>query len=334
MIYDNLLKYSFEFIKESGLLKVPEKTLREVEEWALSVYFNMMHDYYFLPKLKQLGPSDLKPLEKVDIFSETKPNNYYKRKELIELLIECKRFITKKISPNTTFYIKSPFSDKLFSFGAVFLLEDSPYRKGFWNSEEIKYQNDIENDDIFKLGFLTLLFDAKIDYPYDIDKIEIKANEIKITVRHELQHMMQTLIKCEHGQINSDKVQLGKNIRETNFDNENLTHYHRDVEFYTDLNDSIELFKSIIVKIPLFLHQFYFDSWIAIFSVNSFWQKLESPEVKMFFRKQRITLERKFSFYEKELKQNGSMFESWKLHEPEKYKKAVKEFYKEVEYLL
>jgi hypothetical protein len=112
-MFESLLKYSSIFLKEAGLLKVPEKTLREVEEWALSVYFAEMHDYYFLPKLKELGPSD--PKEKNDIFS-VKSNSYYKQKELKEVLLECKRFITKKISSNTTFYIKSPFSDKLFSF--------------------------------------------------------------------------------------------------------------------------------------------------------------------------------------------------------------------------
>lgn len=344
MKYNDLLKYSFEFVKNAGLLKVPEKTLREVEEWALSVYFTRMCNSYFLPKLKELGPPDLK--KNMDIFS-FKSNNYYQRKELEEVLLECKRFITKKISANTTFYIKSPFSDKLFSFGAVFLLEDSPLRKGYWNSQEIKYQSDIEDDDIFKLGFLTLWFGEKdIVYPYEATKIETKANEIKRIVRHELQHMMQTLIKCEHGQIYSDKVQLGKDIRETNFDIEKsniydrtLIHAHQNAEFYTDLNDSIDEFKNVIRKIPKIIHKFCFEYWIAKIDINIFYGELEKLNtlIESFGKKIQLN-SRNFSLNfpeQKELlKDNNEMFRSWRNHEPEKYKKAVKIFYNEVQDLL
>lgn len=342
-MFEILLKYSSIFLKEAGLLKVPEKTLREVEEWALSVYFARMHDHYFLPKLKELGPPD--PEENTDIFS-MKSNNYYKRKELKEVLLECKRFITKKISANTTFYIKSPFSDRLFSFGAVFLLEDSPLRKGYWNNQEIKYQGDIEDNDSFKLGFLTLWFGEKdIGYPYEATKIEPKANEIKRTVRHELQHMMQTLIKCEHGQIYSDQVQLGKNIRETNFDIEKtnlpqkLIHPHRDVEFYTDLNDSIDEFKSAIIKLPKITHQLYFNTWIDQINVEDFFVQIENLKAKIVGPgKKRLLNKKEFLFYFPEehilLKDNNNIFWSWKEHEPEKYKKAAKIFYNEVQDLL
>jgi len=343
MIYNNLLKYSFEFAKKAGLLKVPEKTLREVEEWALSVYFTRMCNSYFLPKLKEFGLLDSK--ENTDIFS-FKSNNYYQRKELEEVLLECKRFITKKISANTTFYIKSPFSDKLFSFGAVFLLEDSPLRKGYWNNQEIKYQNNIEDDDIFKLGFLTLWFGEKdIGYPYEATKIETKANEIKRTVRHELQHMMQTLIKCEHGQIYSDQVQLGRNIRETNFDVEKtnlpheLIHSHMDVEFYTDLNDSVDEFKSAIINLPKIIHRLYFNAWVDQINIEDFFIQVEKLQAKIVgVGKKRLLNKKEFLFYFSEehilLKNNNNIFWSWKEHEPEKYKKAVKIFYNEVQDLL
>ena len=39
MNYDNLLKYSSFFLKEAGLLKVPENFLKEIQDWATSAYF-------------------------------------------------------------------------------------------------------------------------------------------------------------------------------------------------------------------------------------------------------------------------------------------------------
>ncbi len=328
MIYNNLLKYSFEFIKEAGLLKVPEKTLREVEEWALSVYFTRMCNSYFLPKLKDLGPLQNK---QKNIFSWKFSNSDVIRKELQEVLLECKRFITKKISSNTTFYIKSPFSDRLYSFGGVFLFEDSERRKGYWDSEEIKYQNDIEDDDIFKLGYLTLWFGlGGIGFPYDARIIEKKANEIKMYVRHELQHMVQTIIKVEFKQTD-DKIQLSQNIRKSKivskFDLEkHLVHAHKDVEFFTDLSDSIDDFKSAIKKIPKQIHKLYFEYWIAKIDIEVFYDEFKKLNVEHFSKLQEE---------EKEImKYNNEIFQSWKNREPEKYKKAVKEFYKEVQDLL
>lgn len=339
-----LLNLSSYFLKKAGLLKVPEKTLQEVENWALSCYFRTARDYIFLPKLKELGPPNQNINKSKDIFDHKFSGSDMIRKELEDILLECERFISKRISSNTTFYLASPISNKLYSFGGVFLFEDSLLRKGFWDDEEIKYQDDIENDDIFRLGYLTLWFGFdNIIYPRDAENIEKKANEIVMTVRHELQHVIQTIIKLEFKQ-RDDKGQLIREIKNTKFDlakskitNNQLVHAHRDIEFYTDLTDSINTFKAQLVQLPKIIHKFYFEYWIAKIDINEFYKKIENIEIKFGKRKEKLTSKKFsdiFSSQKTLLQDNNEMFWSWRIHEPEKYKKAVKEFYKEVQDLL
>jgi hypothetical protein len=189
-MFEPLLKYSSIFLKEAGLLKVPEKTLREVEEWALSIYFSKLVNILF-QKLKKLFPEKQQFDSNKDLyfsleipFDERSPY-----KDLILIIADCKKYIKQKTSSNEIFYIKSNKTNTLYSFTVSFVFSDIENKQASWNDDVIFSQKDIDENEYFRLGFLSLY--QSLIVPKNSEDVNEIADSIKLAIRHELQHLIQ-----------------------------------------------------------------------------------------------------------------------------------------------
>lgn len=172
---------------------------------------------------------------------------------------------------------------------------------------------------------------------------------IRMTVRHELQHFMQSFIKymqqmAEIGGLPSKKIRSPEvdphGIKDTKTNVTQINHELRDVEFYTRLADSIEDFeKATSAFLPAWLRELYFKYWT---------DQIEEPQFKteanIIYNKNNPSQNNKSYWNEadrfkynlmdasdfKKKNLGGEFFVSLKANQPEKYQKAVKEFYKKV----
>jgi len=197
----------------------------------------------------------------------------------------------------------------------------------------------------------------KIPLKSEINEKIINADilDIKNTVRHELQHAFQTFV--ERGKDLPESAGLpSKTMRDVKYDpwgrpiskkeddnvdvksseknnkeKDNLEHHKMDIEFYTDLTDSINRYKQFIRNIPKPLWKTVFLYWIdqiedrdIYLNIKTYFNKLENKQFQADLKTKQ--------FYKKIIGINDVFFITLKVDpiQQEKYKKAVKEFYKEV----
>lgn len=275
-------------------------------------------------------------------------------------LVECNRYIKEKIDINSVdvgigkeFNFIHPLLNLAVSVWVNFIFENKEDKTGDW-SEGIN-----KKKDKISVGNVKLYYKPKI--PSSLDEFQIIADAIQKTVRHELQHMVQTIINKSMypvleknynpreetigGKMPTFPIQLPKIIRDNIIpekikQDEDLEHAHRSVEYHTRVADSVANFKSVINKLPKIIHKAFFEAWINHnSSFEDFFDKLndfEIPDPREKYKTMYGEFDFEFNFedaYEK-LKRNSKMFKSFKEHDFEKYKFAVKEFYKEVQDLL
>jgi len=118
-----------------------------------------------------------------------------------------------------------------------------------------------------------------------------------------------------------------------------LPHGLRDIEFYTDLRDTITKFKQIATKFPLAAHKFLVSLFTAQediskeLSYNYFRDKLDDFRLSDAWTtdyKMDLQLRGAFINYFPIIQECASFFNLLKQNQPLKYQKALKEFYKEV----
>jgi hypothetical protein len=137
------------------------------------------------------------------------------------------------------------------------------------------------------------LFKSQEAIPTAPAALKKELTDIEETVRHELQHLMQTYLsvikatKDGYGDIeNAPLAGLpGKKYRVPGYDEmgrpikqeagkERLEHDVQDVEFYTELTDNLGEYKRVIPRIPLGLRKFFFRCWVGQMPVEDFGRRM------------------------------------------------------------
>lgn len=286
---------------------------------------------------------------------ETYGNLDFFKKEMLE----CKRYITEKVNINNDFNCEKMFEflfegiDQKIDVWVMFHFKDNDEVLGSWNQS-----NYINKEESVLSGFMDLYYEPII--PKSIFGIQNKVFSIKKTVRHELQHLMQTLITKKifnHNIRQTEEISgvqhhvvphmmpktLKNNIVPDKIKkDEDLEHANRGIEYHTRITDSVDDFKFVINTLPKSIHEFYLKAWVGLISFEDFFPNLRNYKAYHdyyghdFF--QRTNHKQDFANYfrnaYKMLERNSAMFKSFKEHNFEKYKLAVKEFYKEVQDLI
>lgn len=184
-------------------------------------------------------------------------------------------------------YLSLPKSIKSLSFNVHFVpskegakvIHESEGWEGLWVKTDINrfpgyigdlyIHKDIENE-------LEIIKKYRSNNISELNNIFIN---IKDTVRHELQHMIQSFIQ----QLSSAKPvsHLKKELRDPRYDqhgdlvltkspNTRQIHSLREIEFHTDLTDSIEDFLKYKTNLPKELHPFYAKAWVLDITPSRF----------------------------------------------------------------
>jgi hypothetical protein len=185
-----------------------------------------------------------------------------------------------------------------------------------------------EHDGLYKGDAIVVRFEDA-EMPFDSSSVEDKADRIDFIVKHEILHFgqytLEDLFELDGlGGLPPKAVQTDPDKEVPPFMRQD--HAKRDVEFYTRLNDEVDLFMEF---------------------VSDYDPQVWKPLAKAFMRQSvdggliddRFS---KWGDFEKDLEAaqdagRASMggvqnsFEVWKEEEPEKYKKAVKEFWKAIQ---
>lgn len=161
-------------------------------------------------------------------------------------------------------------------------------------------------------------------------------DEIKTTVRHETEHLFQTFT----GFMTGTRAGLpSKKLREygyqeygvatNNLEAPQLQHSLRDIEFYTDLGDSVSSYKRMIASIPLYLQSNFLRSWIALdpmITPKTVSDIIEFRENRPINDQQRSLINEAF----RTLHSHRGFFDKLQGYNKPKYQKAVKEFLKAI----
>lgn len=325
----NIIETSNNFLIFAALLKAPESMVKEISDWAISLYIKDCYD------------------KTVQIINEK--SEQYNYKYINHLKIQ-KGIFKKYIKPNLqnpkTFSIdlsNLPFSEVDLNLIKSIGLDTISVTFLNKKSEAKKYHNE---------GFSGLWQAPKTmiivkEIPEDLytPQIEQDIIDIKNTVRHELQHLVQSYLHYgkainEIGGLPSRKIRDKEynphGYSTTQQSQQRVEHEKQDIEFYTDLTDSIEAFKENSRKIPKPLHKKFFLLWIGQKDLLDFKNdfvtyikslKLDTASSMNMINSLRSTIYN-VDFY-------NSIFTS--LHDDPaqklKYEKAVKEAYKELSYL-
>lgn len=219
-----------------------------------------------------------------------------------------------------------------------------------------------ENKDSIYVGYMYVYRNVEKDI-YDFSILE-NVEDIKIATRHELQHFIQSLIKSITGSLGGLP---SKKIRDTNIDPSGIIekedtykeisdpsdsygrvkHELRDVEFYTNLSDSVEYFNKFKKYIPLQLHTYFALYWIDHISRKQFDEKLHEFIRNYVYKKHDLdpkeynyhsTADREINsildnLTYKLLKSSNHryLFKILKKYQPKKYRKAVSVFMNSIE---
>ena len=226
------------------------------------------------------------------------------------------------------------------------------YPKENWQgllSSEPRLQNHIGTQDLLQLGTLYVgrvmkqdvasimageWYQAKVGGK--VIALEEVLQTIKTTVRHEVDHAYQTLVgfltRSDAGGVepasgHREYSMHGKSLARPN--EPRLEHSLRDVEFYTNLADSVVAYKQAINKLPLYLQQQFLRCYIGYdhlsnFTLTNAQQEIGNVSGKPPNQNQWNGIVLAYGF----LIENSRFFHELQQYQPAKYQKAVKEFLK------
>lgn len=182
-----------------------------------------------------------------------------------------------------------------------------------------------------------------IDPQAKLDKI---YEELADVTRHEIQHLTQTFIQhttLTHEELKAKRDLGGGVSRNQKNPNHNAygqpttqgldpsTHAHRDIEFYTDLSDNIQLFLRTRQKLPLPLHTLFAKAWVDAVPLQTFESALKTYliKIKPEGKKSKPNNQDYHAHTAFQALRDNSYFQELKSNLP-KYQKAVKEFVKAI----
>lgn len=304
------------FYKAAGLVKVPPELLKEVQDWAFGYYCGKFVDK--LDETISKNRHTYTPTKTVNILNARNRLNKLSLDENGKKYPPVKRFT---VPVNTVSYF--PNANNIVRFYGQFI--DKPSENsamGGWDSSKgiLYIYHDIDHD-------------LKKDNMYigTANRAEI---DIKTTVKHELVHVIQTIIG-----INLDEIGglPSKNIRKNDVDlygydflnRRDVSHEERDIEFYPRLSDTVTEFPLYSKFFPKPLHSDLAKVWIHEISLDEMVNRVDQYLKQGNYNNEQI--ERLWTVLESIPRHNNYMFfYRLKMNQPEKYQKAVKEFHKAI----
>lgn len=246
-------------------------------------------------------------------------------------------FIIMTIPVNTLPYSQGAKANAV-NIGVKFILSENTakvYGDEKWSG---LWQGNSHNDPSHQLPYIgTLYVAATVDKDWEnilsFGETEL-LNQIKYmisTTRHELQHFIQSFVDFIK-QIRSAGTPAGSSKsknKQQNVSSKDQAHELRDVEFYTRLSDAIEEFNNIKTKLPAKLHEIYAKYFIDAINSFDFAQKIENHKSIINYDEQRlIRFQAQDIISQTRVSSGHFYFAALKERMPERYQKAVKEFYK------
>lgn len=315
---DKLLVKAEYFEKISGVLQAPPSMVKQINHWAAGIYYTKIYE-----KLKRAFEEnhDKYFLEQIAFIKKNIPVKYENPKTFKVKLDDLPYFKDEESKE----YLENFFLNLKCFFITSQSGKDKIYSEENWNG-------------LWEPGKLYVYY--KIPEAEQIDDILIKRDLefIQNTVRHELQHAVQEYLK----NIKNLKESGGlpsKKIRDPNVSPEGLSLQHertdylaRDNEFYTELADNINNFKTIVQQYPKRIHAALFKTWIDQLPFESFKMMLQK-ELEISYPTQKLNEPNFIARLDYIQKQNNA-FRMLKTQHPLKYNKSIKEFYKIVSDLI
>ncbi len=327
------------FYKMAAILQAPENMVKEITDWAYSVYCGAM-----LPIIDQ----------EIARLSAKRLQFRFKDRlaELAEVKQVCEQYYRQTDTNPQEFLIK---------------LTDVPYfSKLEQMSLEIAWRKVHKKQPIIKVELVfdpevaatkhkekwegmwsgtDLLLHQKLMPPDRASKplLDVVFGRLRGTIRHELQHMVQDYMKRmkalkEWGGLPPGRTRDTKTVDPYGIplspgSETPIEHGLRDVEFYTNLADSVGDFKSAAARLPPSTHRALFNTWIDVSSPQDF-QKIVLQEInksvtqKLFGPKSLVEI---MPDVVSHVLTGRRFFVALKTNQFDKYRKAVSEFYKAVQ---
>lgn len=327
------------FYKMAAILQAPENMVRNITSWAYSVYCGAMipvidqeiarlsakrFQFRFKDRLAELAavreeceryyrPTDTNPQDFLMRLDEVP---YFSKLEQMDLEVAWRKVHKKQPAVKVELVLDPE----------VAATKHEEKWEGLWSGTD-------------------LLLHQKLMPPERISKalLRIILERLRGTIRHELQHMVQDFMKRikslkEWGGLPSKRMRDVKTVdpygRPLSPGGEgSVAHGLRDVEFYTNLADSVDDFKSAAAKLPPNTRRALFNTWIDASSVENF-ENIVLQEVnksitqKLFGPKSLLQLMPDVLSH---LLTGRRFFVALKTSQFDKYRKAVSELYKAVQ---
>ena len=339
---ESLLQSIDQFVKLAGMLEVPKKLLEDTRAWARSVYCSRAL-WELDEEIHQSGLEPPRPPYKRNAafvralcLQNIKPG--IENPMSIPLSLEDSKYLQPAQLADLQERMAGDFKPMsvlchfIFSKAAALRIHNSAW-SGLWTGNIYLYKN---AEDI-------RLTEADLKRELaDIDE----------TVRHELQHLMQSYLAYSKaigdgfGGIESmPEVGLpGKKIRSPQHypngapktkenkpdEADPLPHELRDIEFYPRLADTIADYKAVINKVPIQLRKMFFSAWVAQITSEEIGARINNLEQFRRIRSYRNVWLHDFVQVRSALTQARDFFAVLKNSQPGKYQKAVKEVFKEL----
>lgn len=328
----DLLELAFnngiEIQKKGGLPKAPPQMLAEITAWAKAAFANRVK-MDVEKKLSEYA-EDVKD-EELSTYdpwaNKSKPHPEY-IVELYRLLQECKKYPEVDASKGMIFeYFQYKDYTNVGSYDESVKIEMIPVRVELYFDTElaVKTFGVLNFKGSWNDALQRIILIADTSFVSNTDFFNEKLTELSRTIRHELQHLDQSTVKENKGL--EDLAGLpSKKIRDHKYDSRGFlmgddlgdfgnrqSHVLQDAEFYTRLTDSVEEFNQTWKDTDPTAKHLAAMKWID-YSINNNLLK-ELPE---FYQKEINNLRPNYTF--RELKKKA----------PEKWRKAVKEFFKAI----
>lgn len=301
------------FYKMAAILQAPQYMNKQITQWAYSIYCGAM-----LPIINK----------------ELKTASEEKAQELLTIQNICFKYFNPKDSNPQYFPIKLndiPYFSDLeqldleVSFKKA-LIEPVIKTEFIFNTEKAR---SIHHESWSGLWNGNLLIHHRLlpTKLLTINNLEKMLESIERTVYHELQHLVQEYLQRikglkEWGGLPPNKTRDTKQFDHLgnilNQPQKTVEHTLRDVEFYTNLTETIKDFYVVLFKYPTNLRKLLFNVWVGKNSLS----ELEKAD-KDIFLETKTYIDNAVHF-----------FDSLKNNQFEKYKKAVAELYKAVDQYL
>lgn len=301
-------------MKTAGIWEPPPVMVEQIFDWALDQMCARM-------------------LFELDIEFAAEPNPAY-RQELEKVRQLCRQYTDEMIYENRVWqyfpidltnwkYLRGPapeFENPYIGVSMQFIRPGTNYLGGLWDHNT---------------NTLYVTLPLIRDEEYSVVHFNWLTHELYNTIHHELQHMAQALLHkvkqlqqleyvppFEAGYPSRsiqnryrDLQQRPEHFPEDVIQPGTMTHSLRDVEFYTDLRDEAEVLKRNLAQVPTkerlkVVKEFIDPTFTAQFDMDAITDE-EYTRIKSVLRRSRF-------------------FQELRQYEPAKYRKAVKELWKEI----